>query len=401
MRRSGTRRGRSARAVVLVLLAAAVGLPRLPAGASGGASDPPGWSGATPGEWVAFTVSPTTAVPIGRTGTYEPVTITRLDNLTTTPIDSAFGGWPVEDHDGDTLTPDVRGWPTVWTDGNVTLERVAFCAATADECDYRVTSPGPFHFAGGDPPVDGTGQPNYGLFPPSETITAAPAPALNIVFAWDPSTARTPAAGTSPGRLTLDASASSDQFPGTLEFAWTVSTPDDAKVLHATGPVATFDLDRDSVYCVEVTVTNTADGHSQTYGVGKSDCKFVDQVTPQQPGTTPGPGTGGGTAGGGAGGGINVVFAPPRRASSALTGTAGGDSVVWLWRPEYFQPGTETTQALPQTGRNPLEGRTDIVVAADPAPDSNATPMLAGLGIFGVVGVGWLASRRRKLRAEY
>ena len=95
------------------------------------------------------------------------------------------------------------------------------------------------------------------------------------------------------------------------------------------------------------------------------------------------------------------MFAPPRRSSSALTGTAGGDSVVWLWRPEYFQPGAESTRALPQTGRNPLEGRTDIVIATDPAPDSNAAPMLAGLGIFGVVGVGWLVSRRRRIRAEF
>jgi len=370
------------------------------ASASGGASDPPGWSGATPGEWVAFTVSPTTAVPIGRTGTYEPVTIRRINMLTTTSLDDAFSGWPVEDGDNDPLTPPERGWPSDWTDGNVSLERVAFCPATAEECEYQVIDPGPFHFAGGEP-HDGLGNPDYSVFPGVQTITTGNAPVLNIVFSWDPSTARTPAAGTTPGRLTLDASGSFDELGlGTLEFAWTVSNPDDSKVLHATGAIATFDLDQDSVYCVEVTVTNTEDGHSETYGVGKSDCKFVDQVAPQTPGTTPGPGNGDGGAGGGAGGGINVVFAPPRRASSALSGPAGGDSVVWLWRPEYFQPGTET-QALPQTGRNPLEGRTDIVIATDPAPDSNAAPMLAGLGIFGVVGVGWLASRRRKLRAEF
>jgi hypothetical protein len=394
-----------ARLVVAIASTALMLAMAVPAGASGGANDPPGWSGATPGEWVAFTVSPTTATPIGRTGNYEPVTITRDAHLSTTSIDTAFGGWPMRDTNGDTI-PDERGWPDVWSDGSVTLTRVDWCTASADSCAYQVTDPGPFHFAAGEPPVGGDGQPDYSVFPGVQTIQKAAAPELNIVFSWSPATNATPAAGTTPGRLTLDASAV-DGLPGDLVFDWTVIRQKDLVEFAKQGPTVTFDLDQNDVYCVSVKVTNTTDNYSKTYGA--PDCQFVDGVAPQVPAS--GGGSGGGT--GGVGGvpvsapeaAPTIVFAPPRKVRSALTGGGGGTATdsgpLWLWRPEWFVPSTET-QTLPQTGgRSRLQGRKDIVVSSQKAPESDASPMLAGLGAFGLIGIGWVLNQRRKVRAEY
>jgi hypothetical protein len=76
-------------------------------------------------------------------------------------------------------------------------------------------------------------------------------------------------------------------------------------------------------------------------------------------------------------------------------------SVVWLWRPEWYQPTTET-QTLPQTTGSPLlKGRRDIVVSSTKAPTSDAGPWLAGLSAFGLIGIGWVLNKRRRVRAEY
>jgi len=97
------------------------------------------------------------------------------------------------------------------------------------------------------------------------------------------------------------------------------------------------------------------------------------------------------------------VFAPPRPTRSALTGTglSADSSVVWLWRPEWYQS-TSQTQTLPQTSGAPrLKARADIVVSTEKAPTSDAGPWLAGLGAFGLIGIGWILNKRRQVRAEY
>lgn len=370
-----------------------------PASASGGASDPPGWTGATPGEWVAFTVSPTTANPIGRSGAYEPVTITRVSNLGTTPLETAFAGW-LEDPPvpGD---PKLFRWPEVWSDGKVTLTRVAPCDGSSDQCSYQVTVPGPFQFAGGDPPPGPDGKPNYALFPAVQNLTKDP-PEIEITFGWNPALNATPAVGQVPGRLTLNASAV-DGVAGALVFDWAVTRAGDPQfVLRKQGEAVFFDLDQNDVYCVSVKVTNTTDNHSKEYGA--PDCQYVDKVAPQAPA---GNGGGGGGVGGipasGNAGAPTVVFAPPRPARSALTGRGPGvdSSVVWLWRPDWYQQTTET-QTLPQTTGSPLlKGRRDIVVSSTNAPTSNAGPWLAGLAAFGLIGIGWVLNKRRRVRAEY
>ncbi len=399
--------GRIGRAAATIAAVGAV-LAALAVPAAAAPVAPPGWVDPGGGAWVAFTFGDTTLTrPSRATARWGPVTITRAQAAgldlaaafpATAPDPNAWEERPSPTVPGTT----EYGWPNPWSLGAITLERVEWCDRSQDTCSYYATGgAGTDLFFAAGTPLDGTGSPDpaqLDVFDHHTTLGLGN-PELNIVFSWDPSTARTPASGANPGRLRLDASESNDEAPGVLEFSWTV-TPVGGTPLTATGAIAEFELDQDGVYCVAVMVTNTADGFSKTYGVDTPDCQLVDRVAPQTPGTTPGAGNGGGTGGGAGGGGVNVVFAPPRRSTSALSGPAGGDSVVWLWRPEFFQPGSETTQALPQTGRNPLEGRTDIVVATNPAPDSNAAPMLAGLGIFGVVGFGWLVSRWRRIQPE-
>jgi len=235
---------------------------------------------------------------------------------------------------------------------------------------------------------------------------------LEIVFSWDPSTATTPANGATPGRLTLDASGSSDQYPGTLVFDWVVTRASDSKTFAASpDAVAHFELDADDVYCVALTVTNTdpANRFSKTYGVDGADCQFVSGVAPHP--------TAGGGSGGSDGGGSGIepipttgndaaptlAFAPAGPPESALTGSgsSAGSSVVWLWQPDWYQPSSQT-QTLPQTSGTPrLKARADIVVSDKKAPDSNAGPWLAGLGAFGLIGIGWVFNKRRRVRAEY
>jgi len=228
-RRSITR----ALAVVGVAGAAVVGLAA-PAFASGGASDPPGWSGATPGEWVAFTVDNPTARPHRAHWQLQPVTIRRDAHLGATPLEAAFSGVADARHE--------RGWHpgrARVAGGLVGWQRHSHAQRIGvwrppDSCAYQVTDPGPFHFAGGDPPVGGDGLPDYSVFPGLQSIQKSPTPQLNITFGWDPSTATTPANGTTPGHLTLDASAS-DGLPGLLVFDWTVTRQSDGTQFTQTG----------------------------------------------------------------------------------------------------------------------------------------------------------------------
>jgi hypothetical protein len=95
-----------------------------------------------------------------------------------------------------------------------------------------------------------------------------------------------------------------------------------------------------------------------------------------------------------------IVFAPPRRrVPSALFGGQNGEAqVVWLWRPEWA--GSPTGPRSPRTSAPPVvRERDDIVVgSSEPTPESNAAPWLAGLAAFGLFGVGWVLTKRRRLR---
>jgi len=408
-------------AVAVVLGVPALGGPALagPAMAAPAFADtpiaapvaPPGWRDPGSGAWVAFTFDDTTLAPVSRHDTrWGPVTIRRSTSVGLNLAD-AFTSESWDVRDGPQPGISEYGWPGTWQLGDIELQRVDWCDRdTATSCQYyAVGGAGQrLFFAAGNPTTEGIPDPEFLLQFDQQTALALGAPSdLDIVFSWDPSTATTPANGTTPGRLTLDASGSSDHYPGTLVFDWVVTRASDSKTFTASpDAVAHFELDADDVYCVALTVTNTdpANRFSKTYGVDGADCQFVTGVAPQ---ASAGAGSGGSGVGGipttGNEAAPTVAFAPAGPPESALTGSgsSAGAGVVWLWQPDWYQASSQT-QTLPQTSGAPrLKARADIVVSGEKAPDSNAGPWLAGLGAFGLIGVGWVLNKRRRVRAEY
>jgi hypothetical protein len=76
--------------------------------------------------------------------------------------------------------------------------------------------------------------------------------------------------------------------------------------------------------------------------------------------------------------------------------------VIWLWKPDWFQPTASGVGKAVKTS-----GRPQAVRRASVSVDRNANhasqsgvPWLAGLGVFGIFGAGWLTFRRRSLRSS-
>ena len=174
----------------------------------------------------------------------------------------------------------------------------------------------------------------------------------------------------------------------------------DSRIYTGSGAVFEPLLDEDGSYCAELTVT-AADGFSESTpscATGGGAVFAISGVAPRGPvpGETPG-GTGGGAPAA-----PGVVFANPvARAPAALTGgITSSPTVVWLWRPDWYQEG-EQAQGLPESSGQPdVRGRKAIVVSRrGRAVESAAGPWLAGLGAFGLIGLGWIVTRRRRVRA--
>jgi hypothetical protein len=77
-------------------------------------------------------------------------------------------------------------------------------------------------------------------------------------------------------------------------------------------------------------------------------------------------------------------------------------TVIWLWKPDWFQPTPSGVgKAVRTAGRPKAVKRASVSVAQSAHRTSpSATPWLAGLGAFGIFGAGWLAFRRRNLRSS-
>lgn len=396
-------RAGSARRALLAALAATLASAGLvlaaPAGASGGAQDPPGWADPGGGAWVAFTLQNPIATPIGRTGTYEPVVIERTAHLNGTPLETAFPGWPMRDTNADTI-PDELGWPDTWSGGGVTLQRVDWCTATADTCAYSVVDAGPFWFAGGVPALlpDGV-TPDFSSFAAFEQVLEKPPPQQIVAsLTW------TKGAPGELGKLVLDGSGSSDPLGGTLTFSWVITRQEDAKVWSGTGTVLTQAIDDPGTYCIDLNVVSSVDGASMP--ATQQCATFTDAEVPAKP-APGGGGGGGGTVGAPSGGGghiATVVFAKQvtRRAPLGLGGAGSAPTVVWLWRPEWYTGSDEPSERPPRTtGQPKTTGERDIVVnRGSAAGGASAAPWLAGMAAFGLIGGGFLITRKRRLRLE-
>jgi hypothetical protein len=354
--------------------------------------------------WVAFTLDDYSPSPDGRSS-YAPVT---LERHSSGPVDVTwFANWEALDTDG-VAGADQWRWPLVWEGGGVRLERIDQCEYTEDTCRYSIVSGNgaSFWFFGGTPPPDINNQPN----PDPATYAEGPVSlaALPTIQIGPLGATGIPGTGGTAGTIHLDAPGTVDQLSGTtLTYKWVLKGPRN-KVYTSEGPDDFFDVpgEVDGVYCVELTVT-ASDGFSvatPTCDAGGATFSIAGVAPAKTPAPAPsggGGGTGGGGGGtGGGGGGIpGIGFSnPARRAPSTLTGGGAGATVIWLWRPEWYENTPEPSQ-LPRTSGQPvIKDRQDIVVSGPAPRGSNAGPWLAGVGIFGLLGGGWLISRRRRMR---
>ncbi|MCJ7436633.1 MAG: hypothetical protein MUP97_02580, partial [Acidimicrobiia bacterium] len=258
---SRVRRMRVGRSVLVVAtIGAALVAPASPALAQ---DTPPGWQGSStdPNAWVAFTISPNPVPTVGRGGSWGPIQLTRNTNLAGTDAVAAFSNWDAGPDLNNDSIPDYPIWPSAWSAGGLDLAKAEDCPATSDSCHYFVTggSGSDFFVAAGTPvSPDGGVTPPVDLNQYQQHISLAPPKDISINFSWSPATNASPAAGATPGHLTLDASAS-DGVDGELVFDWTVVRQKDLVEFTKQGSTVVFDLDADDVYCVSVKVTNTTD----------------------------------------------------------------------------------------------------------------------------------------------
>ena len=215
----------------------------------------------------------------------------------------------------------------------------------------------------------------------------------------------TPGAGGAPGTASFDASGSRLRGGGAPSgYRWkldNVSAGGSQEFDSATtpcNPPAHVTLDPGTTYNVTLTLLDATGAPA----LSSSTAQLAVPAAAPAPTPTPTPSGGGGAPSGGGGlpasggGGFpGVIARPVSRAPASLTGGAGTGvefpTVVWLWRPDWFQA---NTNALPQTsGQADLKGETAVVIADDPPTDTNAAPWLAGLGAFGLIGAGFVINR--------
>jgi len=390
----GRRVARAALATAIV--GATLGLTAAPAAAD--PVPPPGWNSPA-GGWVQFQLDSYDLSP-GNT-----VTLSRSfgpgDLLT------AFSNWS-----DPAVLNGPQGWPTVFSAGGITLERIDHCDYTNSSCGYRFLSgQGEFWVAASD--VDANGNPINDPFgaphgtvttPPPTTTPTTPPPnpgqvVGNVTF--------TPGTGGAPGTASFNATGS--MLPGGVTpsgYRWTLQNlaggaPQSFDCASTTcAPPAHITLDPGATYDVTLTLID-ANG---VPGTPSSTALLAVPAAqaPADPGPAPPSGGGGGLPAGGGGGFPGVFARPVSRAPASLTGGTGEafPTVVWLWRPEWFQG---NANALPQTAGEPeVKGKTAVVIADSPAPtDTNAAPWLAGLGAFGLIGAGFVINRWLRWRAAH
>jgi len=374
------------------------------------AGEPPGWSDPGNGEWVAFAVVGGLPLAVSGRSTVAPVTVERKGTLSD-PATSLAGFWESRTTAGVTDT----GWPSSLADGSVLLQRVGWCPSTALQCDYTVVHSGTFDLHAGGP-VNPADPP-----PPSFSVVIGDPPPSKVLRVGFIDPQLTQGSIGHSGNVKLDASSrTSDELDpgGALSYHWVVVNVNDPTKTFTSdiGPQVQLDINEDGTYCVQLTVTAAVDGFSASTPTCDPSSAvhaptfeakgFAPQAPPSNPPPTP-PADGGGTGGGGPGGGTGgggfggITFSNPQKRSPAVLSSAGLSSpaVVWLWRPDFYQPTPEATTGAPRTTNTPnLKGRHEIVVTRPGPNGASAGPWLAGMGAFGIAGGWWMLSRRRRLR---
>ncbi len=75
-------------------------------------------------------------------------------------------------------------------------------------------------------------------------------------------------------------------------------------------------------------------------------------------------------------------------------------TVIWLWRPDWFQPDSSPPRLVKTGGRPNAVKRADVSVDPRGKGGPSAAPWLAGLAAFGIFGAGWVMFKRRQVRSS-
>jgi hypothetical protein len=374
------------------------------AGATPAAADvptPPPWviGQLLPGQWIAYTLSSSTNLPAVQRNPspkWGPVTLLRQTNLSPPFSMLASEGTP-------------PGWPMTFSSNGVTLQRASqFCDLAAPSCQYYVTAGAgqPFFFATSGGP--GAGVPDLNQFNQGG-LSLLPPPQL--VASFNP-----PTGGALPSSgFTFDGSGSHDGLPGNLSYRWTLLPANgqpftqDGAQSSFTPPAAIFS--QNGQYCVTLVVTasdgTTANQGPSCFAVTISNPTPAPPQAPQpqapQPqapapaqtpsaGATPAPAAA-----------APLSFAKPLpNFAVPVPGAVQQVTVIWLWKPDWFQATPSGVGKAVKTAGQPKAVKRASVSVVQSAHRSSpsAAPWLAGLGAFGIFGAGWLAFRRRSLRSS-
>ncbi len=368
------------------------------AGATPAAAAPPPWviGPLQPGQWIAYTLSSTNPPVAQRNPSpkWGPITLTRQSSLNLPLSVLASEGTP-------------PGWPTTFSSNGVTLQRASqFCDIGAPSCQYYVTAGAgqPFFFATSGGP--GPGVPDLSQFNQGG-LSLAPPPQL--VASFNP-----PTGGTLPSSgFTFDGSGSHDGLPGNLNYRWTL-LPANGQPFTQDGPQSSFSppasiFSQNGQYCVTLVVT-ASDGTTANQGPS-CFAVTISNPTPAPPqapppqapapqapapallpsaGRTPVPAA-------------PLSFAKPLpNFAVPVPGAEQQVTVIWLWKPDWFQATPSGVGRAVRTAGQPKAVKRASVSVVQSARRSSpsAAPWLAGLGAFGIFGAGWLAFRRRSLRSS-
>jgi hypothetical protein len=363
------------------------------AGATPAVADAPVTGQLLPGQWIAYTLGSTNLPAVQRNPSpkWGPVTLNRLGNAPTSVL--ASEGTP-------------PGWPMTISSNGVTLQRASqFCAIGSPSCDYYVTADAgqPFFFAASG---GGVGVPDINQY--SQGLNLAPPPQL--VAGFNPPTG---GALPSSGSFTFDGSGSHDGLPGNLSYRWTL-LPANGQPFTQDGPQSSFTppasiFSQNGQYCVTLVVT-ASDGTTANQGPSCFAVTISNPTPappqapppqappPQAPAPAPLPSTGATPAPA-----APLSFAKPLpNFAVPVPGAVQQVTVIWLWKPDWFQSTPSGVgKAVKTAGRPKAVKRASVsVVQSAHRSSPSAAPWLAGLGAFGIFGAGWLGFRRRSLRSS-
>jgi len=283
-------------------------------------------------------------------------------------------------------------WPSTWTTPNgLTLQYngTTPCTITSNtSCGYTVSgNPGPYDnvlFATPGIPQDQVPSLEQTVSLTSNTTTtstlALPQPDPNIL---DPPTGPL----TSPGFIF--------KAPGTsgITYTWTLllnnNQIDQQTGTNYTPPASIFSTPGE--YTVRLTASNGVASNSTS-----TSFEIPSSPAPQQPAPpTPGPAPASPPALSGLAT-STVAYVPLTNFDVPTPAAIRPVTVIWLWRPDWFQ----TAEAARTAGRPTSVKRASVSVNAKGTAGPSAAPWLAGLATFGIFGFAWVLVRRRRVRTS-